>query len=99
MKSDISKLGVTAPWQDMTEGMTITGPGTSRAFHTGEWTSNKPVFHEEKCTQCLLCTPVCPDSSIPVTDGKRGAFDYDHCKGCGICVKACPFGAITMEGV
>ncbi|MDE7038966.1 MAG: 4Fe-4S binding protein, partial [Lachnospiraceae bacterium] len=48
---------------------------------------------------CLLCTPVCPDSCIPVKDGKRGGFDYGHCKGCGICVKSCPFGAITMEGV
>ena len=55
--------------------------------------------HEDKCKQCLLCVPVCPDSCIPVKDMKRGAFDYDHCKGCGICVKACPFGAITMEGV
>ena len=53
----------------------------------------------EKCKQCLLCAPACPDSCIPVADKKRLEFDYDHCKGCGICVKACPFGAITMEGV
>ena len=54
----------------------------------------------DKCRQCLLCAPVCPDSSIPVKNGKRLDFDYDHCKGCGICAKACPFGAITMkEGI
>ena len=70
-----------------------------RRMDTGEWTSVKPEFIEDKCKQCLLCVPVCPDSCIPVKDMKRGAFDYDHCKGCGICVKACPFGAITMEGV
>ena len=64
-----------------------------------EWSSVKPEFIEDKCKQCLLCVPVCPDSCIPVKDGKRAEFDYDHCKGCGICVKACPFGAITMEGV
>lgn len=97
--SDLRKLGVKAPWQDLTEGMTIAGAGTSKGFKTGEWSSVKPEFVEEKCKQCLLCTPVCPDSCIPVTDGKRGAFDYEHCKGCGICVKACPFGAIIMEGV
>ena len=99
MASDLTKLGLRAKWQDLTEGMTIAGAGTSKGFMTGEWTSTKPVFHADKCRQCLLCTPVCPDSSIPVVDGKRGEFDLLHCKGCGICVKSCPFGAITMEGV
>ena len=79
--------------------MSVAGAGTSRAFNTGEWSNNKPQFIADKCKQCLLCVPVCPDSSIPVTEMKRGEFDYEHCKGCGICVKACPFGAITMEGV
>ncbi|ECZ9242415.1 ferredoxin, partial [Salmonella enterica subsp. enterica serovar Typhimurium] len=40
--------------------------------------------------------PCCPDSAIPVKDGKRLDFDMDHCKGCGICVKACPFKAIEF---
>lgn len=99
MASDLSKLGLRAKWQDLTEGMTIAGSGTSKAFPTGEWSSVKPEFIADKCRQCLLCVPVCPDSSIPVVDGKRAEFDLLHCKGCGICVKACPFGAITMEGV
>ena len=99
MASDLSKLGLRAKWQDLTEGMTIAGSGTSKEFLTGEWSSVKPEFHADKCRQCLLCMPVCPDSSIPVVDGKRTEFDLLHCKGCGICVKACPFGAITMEGV
>ena len=48
----------------------------------------------------LLCVPVCPDVSIPVKDGKRLDFDYDHCKDCGICASVCPFGAIEMkEGI
>ena len=99
MAAEIDRLDVKVSWEDLTEGMVIAGAGTSRSFKTGEWSTDKPVFIEEKCKQCLLCTPVCPDSCIPVQDGKRGAFDYDHCKGCGICVKSCPFGAITMEGV
>ena len=99
MATDISKLGLKTKWQDLTEGMIVAGAGTSRAFNTGECSNNKPQFIADKCKQCLLCVPVCPDSSIPVTEMKRGEFDYEHCKGCGICVKACPFGAITMEGV
>lgn len=84
-------------WQAVTIGGGITGGGTSAEFNTGEWRVDMPIFHEEKCTQCLLCTPVCPDSSIPVVNGKRGKFDLLHCKGCGICAKVCPFGAIEMK--
>lgn len=99
MKTDISKLTEDCTWQELTEGMQIYGAATALDFKTGEWASVKPMINEEKCVQCLLCVPVCPDSCISVTDGKRSALDYDHCKGCGICVKACHTGAITMKGV
>ena len=95
MKS--TEINEKSPWQDITEGNKIFEPATSRHFCTGEWRTSTPVFDKEKCKQCLLCFPVCPDSSIPVKDGKRKDFDYDHCKGCGICAKVCPFGAITMK--
>ena len=99
MPTDISKITEKSSWQDITEGNQIYAAGTSKQFNTGEWANEQPEFIEEKCTHCLLCTPVCPDSCIPVKDGKREEFDYEHCKGCGICVKGCPFGAITMKGV
>ncbi len=83
-------------WQELTEGLGITDSGNSKEFQTGLWTTVKPMFIEDKCKQCLLCVPVCPDSAIPVKDYKRGAFDLDHCKGCGICAAACPFDAIRM---
>ena len=85
------------PWQDLTEGLQIHEPATSKQFLTGEWRTQTPVFLKEKCKQCLLCVPYCPDSCIPVNNDERLEFDYDHCKGCGICAKACPFGAIEME--
>lgn len=96
MASDISKLGVDVKWQDISLGCTIVGSGTAAEFNTGEWRVDTPKFIEEKCKQCLLCVPACPDSAIPVTEGKRAEFDLDHCKGCGICEKACPFDAIVM---
>ncbi len=84
-------------WQDLTEGLQIHEPATSRRFLTGEWRTETPVWMQEKCKQCLLCVPYCPDSCIPVKEDRRQEFDYDHCKGCGICAKACPFGAIEMQ--
>ena len=83
-------------WQDITPGAEIYEPATSTMVKTGEWRVMTPVFKEEKCKQCLLCVPFCPDSSIPVKEGKRGDFDFDHCKGCGICVSVCPFDAIDF---
>ena len=81
------------------EGMTavVTGGATAPEFNTGEWRVNVPVLDMDKCKQCLMCVPVCPDSSIPVKNQKREDFDLMHCKGCGICAKVCPFGAITMK--
>lgn len=95
--TDISKITEKSPWQDITVGNQVYGTGTSKVVKTGEWRTQTPVFDSEKCKQCLLCVPVCPDSSIPVKDCRRGEFDYDHCKGCGICAKVCPFDAISMK--
>ena len=100
MRTDITRINENSPYTDLTEGLQLYAGGTSRLFKTGEWRTNTPVLDPDKCRQCLLCAPVCPDSSIPVKNGKRLDFDYDHCKGCGICAKTCPFGAITMkEGI
>ncbi len=85
------------PWHQLTDGLQIYEPATSRQFFTGEWRTSTPVWNTDQCKQCLLCVPYCPDSSIPVKDEKRQDFDLNHCKGCGICAKACPFHAITMK--
>jgi pyruvate ferredoxin oxidoreductase delta subunit len=84
------------PWQDLTPGGEIYEPGTARDFETGSWRTDTPIFQAETCKHCLLCVPFCPDSSIPVAEGKRLDFDYMHCKGCGICASICPFSAIKM---
>ncbi|WDV46672.1 4Fe-4S binding protein [Clostridiaceae bacterium M8S5] len=91
-----TSINETVKWKDITPGGNVCASGNSEEFKTGDWRSNKPIFIEDKCKQCLLCAPVCPDSSVPVKDGKRLEFDYDHCKGCGICAKVCPFDAIEM---
>ncbi|MGF6907732.1 4Fe-4S binding protein [Fusobacterium sp. PH5-44] len=87
----------TISWKDITPGGIIYEAGNSVNFNTGDWRSETPIFIAENCKQCLLCAPVCPDSSIPIKDSQRLDFDYDHCKGCGICMEVCPFNAIKME--
>lgn len=94
----MSKINIneSIKWTDITPGGDICASGNSAEFKTGDWRTEKPVFIADKCKQCLLCVPVCPDSSIPVKESKRLDFDYDHCKGCGVCAKVCPFDAIEM---
>jgi pyruvate ferredoxin oxidoreductase delta subunit len=86
-----------AGWRTLSPAAQVFGEGNSEFFLTGEWRTETPVWKREQCKQCLLCFPVCPDSSIPAEGGKRGDFDFDHCKGCGVCAKVCPFGAIAMH--
>lgn len=97
MRTDVTKINEQTPHQDLTEGLIMYAGGTSKEFNTGEWRTNTPVMIWDKCKQCLLCCPVCPDSAIPVKDYKRVEFDLNHCKGCGICAAVCPFGAIIMK--
>jgi len=92
------KINKDTPCEKLTQGGTIYDAGNSVNFKTGDWRSACPIFLSEKCKQCGLCFPVCPDNAIPVgKDGNRRDFDYDFCKGCGVCAKVCPFGAIEMK--
>ena len=97
MRTDVHTINEQTPYEDLTEGLMMFAGATSKEFNTGEWRTSTPVFLEEKCKQCMLCIPVCPDVCIPMKDGRRLQFDYDHCKGCGICIKACPFNAIEWK--
>ena len=72
--------------------------GNSREYFTGSWRSFRPIWHEDRCKQCMFCWAFCPDSAIEVKDGKMTGINLFHCKGCGICAKECPdkFNAIEM---
>lgn len=71
-------------------GAVIPEGGNSNLYSTGGWRSERPVWAEEKCTQCGLCFIYCPDTSVVWKDGKMTGFDLEHCKGCGICAHECP---------
>ena len=94
----MSEINTNTPMEKMTIGGNIYDAGNSVNFKNWDWRSMTPIFDKEKCKQCGLCFPVCPDNAIPVNkDLKREDFNYDYCKGCGVCSKVCPFGAIIME--
>ena len=93
-----NKIDANTPWEEMTPGGDIYESGNAKEFKTGSWRSMKPKYLSEKCTQCGLCFPVCPEDAIPVNkEQKRKDFNYDYCKECGVCAKVCPFHAIEME--
>lgn len=83
-------------WEELPEGATIPEGGTAKKYVTGGWRTERPVWDEEKCSQCLQCYMFCPDSSIVVKDGKMVSIDLEHCKGCGICARECPKFCIEM---
>ena len=102
MTAQVNKMkgiNVTTKWQDLTVAGTIVASGNSIDFKTGDWRNMIPTWDGGKCIHCLLCTVVCPDSCIPVKEGKRLEFEFSHCKGCGICFKVCPpkISAITFS--
>ena len=80
-------------------GGVIEKGGTAHDFSTGGWRKLKPVVDMGKCTNCLICWVMCPDSAVITEGGKMKGFDLEHCKGCGICAVECPdkVKAITME--
>jgi pyruvate ferredoxin oxidoreductase delta subunit len=97
---NIGKTKATVTWQKIEHGSHINKPGNAAEFHTGDWRSVKPVFLKDKCKQCLLCFPVCPDSAILLDDNAQvKGFDYDFCKGCLCCKEVCNFKAIEREEV
>jgi len=78
-------------WKTIPIGGMIPEKATSKKYHTGSWRSFRPVYHKERCIQCLQCWYVCPDFSILVDgNGKVSGCAYEYCKGCGLCAKVCP---------
>ena len=73
----------------------IAEPGSSLANLTGTWRTEKPVFLNQKCTDCKLCIILCPDGVV-FSVNKIYQVNLDYCKGCGICAEECPAKDIQM---
>lgn len=80
-------------------GAAILTDGNSLKVKTGAWKNRYPEHSKEKCKNCMLCVPYCPEGCINQKEGILTDINLDYCKGCGICAKVCPFKAIEMKNL
>ncbi len=80
-------------------GATILTSGNSKKFKTGSWKNRYPSHSKEKCKNCMMCVPYCPEGCIKQKDGILQGMDLNFCKGCGVCANVCPFKAIEMKEI
>lgn len=64
----------------------------------------RPVFFQERCKGCELCTVACPKKLLVMSaafNGKGYNFatcpDDSECVGCCLCAKACPDTVIEIH--
>lgn len=62
---------------------------------TGDWRSQKPVIHADRCTGCNVCWKYCPEACVTLTE-KVPVISMDFCKGCALCAAECPQECIEM---
>ncbi|MBI4305927.1 MAG: 4Fe-4S binding protein [Chloroflexi bacterium] len=88
---------MTDRWDAVPTGGTVVQPGSAARNLTGSWRTRRPVIDFSRCTHCMICWVMCPDSCFRVEDKQLVGVDLDHCKGCGICAEQCPRECIAMD--
>jgi ferredoxin len=55
-------------------------------------------WDEERCTQCGLCTGLCPSGALYLErPGQQVRFEGEKCMVCNICIEACPAHAMRLD--
>ena len=83
-------------WQELLPGCVVIEAGNAKQYRTGDWKSQHPVWDQQRCIKCGICSLFCPEGCIG--QNKEGDFEANmyYCKGCGICARECWTEAITM---
>lgn len=54
-------------------------------------------WHEDKCTHCTACIPVCPTKAISVDRATMEvSFAKERCIACELCIPVCPYRALEV---
>jgi len=54
------------------------------------------VLDMDKCVGCGMCTQVCPQGVLAMSDGKARIVDRNGCMECGACAMNCPTEALGV---
>ena len=55
------------------------------------------LWHQDKCTHCTACVPLCPAVAFILDREKHLiSFQKDKCIACGLCIRTCPYRAIEI---
>lgn len=54
-------------------------------------------WHEERCTHCTACVPICPTRAFSINGNMNVSFDREKCIACELCVPVCPYKAIEIS--
>lgn len=64
----------------------------------------RPIFREDRCKGCELCTTVCPKKIVVMAKhmNNKGfhpatVIDAEKCIGCAFCARVCPDTVIEVE--
>jgi NAD-dependent dihydropyrimidine dehydrogenase PreA subunit len=59
--------------------------------------TNTLQYDPQKCTNCRMCTAVCPHGVFAPGETKAELVAPEECMECGACALNCPTQAITVE--
>jgi uncharacterized protein (DUF362 family)/NAD-dependent dihydropyrimidine dehydrogenase PreA subunit len=71
-------------------------------YYLKNWIAPRPFIKYELCTNCGVCTTVCPlePKAVRRVDNHKETkpgYDYRHCIRCYCCQELCPSGAIGIK--
>lgn len=78
-EGEIPRQAELPTWTELAMGTAVIHASSARALKTGDWRSNRPIWHyvgeATGCIQCGLCTVYCPEGCIKIY--RLSEVDYD----------------------